>query len=79
MKANAVNYFISNDLKHLAVIPYLIEIGKQSTGKGLVFHDCGADYIAFLAAKLNRSEVIDRRIADAVNYDLPLNGFVADI
>ena len=76
---NAVNYFISNDLKHLAVIPYLIEIGKQSAGEGFIFHDCCADYIAFLAAKLNRSEVIDRRIADAVNYDLPLNGFVADI
>ena len=34
---NAVNYFISNDLKHLAVIPYLIEIGKQSTGKDSSF------------------------------------------
>ena len=76
---NAVNYFISNDLKHLAVIPYLIEIGKQSAGKGLIFHDCCADYIAFFAAKLNRCEVVDRRIAYTVNYDLPLNGFVADI
>lgn len=44
---NAVNYFISNDLKHLAVIPYLIEVSKQSAGKGLIFHDCCADYIAF--------------------------------
>ena len=76
---DTVNYLIGNDLKHFAVIPYLIEVGKQSAGKGLIFHDCGADYIAFFAAQFNRSEVIDRRIAYTANYDLPLNGFVADI
>ena len=76
---DTVNYLIGNDLKHFAVIPYLIEVGKQSAGKGLIFHDCGADYIAFFAAQFNRSEVIDRRIAYTVNYDLSLNGFVADI
>ena len=76
---NAVDHLVGDNLKHLAVIPYLIEVGKQSTGKGLILYDCGTDYIALFAAQFNRSEVIDRRIANAVNYDLPLNGFVADI
>jgi len=76
---NAVNNLIGDNLKHLAVIPYLIEVGKQSAGEGLVFYDCRADYIAFFAAQFNCSEVVDRRIAYAVHYDLPLNGFVADI
>ena len=47
---NAVDHFVCNDLKHLAVIPYLVEVSKQSAGKGLIFHDCGADYIALFAA-----------------------------
>ena len=76
---NAVDHLVGDNLKHLAVIPYLVEVSKQSTGKGLILYDCGTDYIALFAAQFNRSEVIDRCIADTVNYDLSLNGFVADI
>ena len=47
---DTVDHLIGNDLKHFAVVPYLIEVGKQSAGKGLVFYDCRADYIAFFAA-----------------------------
>ena len=76
---NAVYHLIGNSLKHLAVIPNLIKVGKQGTGKRLIFYDCGADHIALFTAQFNCREVIDGGIADIVYYDLPLNRLVTDI
>ena len=51
----------------------------QRQKEDLRLYDCGADHIAFFATQFNRGKVVDGRIANAVNYDLPLNGFIADI
>ena len=77
--SDTVNYLVSDDLKHLTVIPNFIKIREKCAGQGRIFYDRGADHISFFTAKFNRCEIFDWCITDTIHYNLSLNEFVADI